>query len=68
MRRHYLNDGDVVQLGKHELIYIDERLPRVRAPFVETVPGMPPPVRSPMTEAEGSNTRPCGARLESALE
>jgi len=42
VRRHYLNDGDVVQLGKHELIYIDERLPRVRAPFVETVPGMPP--------------------------
>jgi type II secretory pathway predicted ATPase ExeA len=43
VRRHYLNDGDVVQLGKHELIYIDERLPRVRAPFVETVPGVPPP-------------------------
>jgi general secretion pathway protein A len=43
VRRHYLNDGDVVQLGKHELIYIDERLPRVRAPFVETVPGIPPP-------------------------
>jgi general secretion pathway protein A len=41
VRRHYLNDGDVVQLGKHELIYIDERLPRVRAPFVDTVPGMP---------------------------
>ena len=43
VRRHYLNDGDVVQLGKHELIYIDERLPRVRAPFVETIPGAPPP-------------------------
>jgi type II secretory pathway predicted ATPase ExeA/pSer/pThr/pTyr-binding forkhead associated (FHA) protein len=42
VRRHYLNDGDVVQLGKHELIYIDERLPRVRAPFTETVPGAPP--------------------------
>jgi hypothetical protein len=32
----------VVLIGKHELIYIDERLPRSRAPFVETVPGMPP--------------------------
>jgi hypothetical protein len=42
VRRHYLNDGDVVQLGKHELIYIDERLPRVRAPFVETIPGAAP--------------------------
>jgi general secretion pathway protein A len=43
VRRHYLNDGDVVQLGKHELIYIDERLPRIRAPFTETVPGGLPP-------------------------
>jgi len=48
VRRHYLNDGDVVQLGKHELIYIDERMPRVRAPFVDTVPGLPPePVGEP---------------------
>jgi general secretion pathway protein A len=50
VRRHYLNDGDVVQLGKHELIYIDERLPRVRAPFVETVPGMPPSPAEPIGE------------------
>jgi hypothetical protein len=49
VRRHYLNDGDVVQLGKHELIYIDERLPRVRAPFVETVPGVPPAEPIPET-------------------
>jgi type II secretory pathway predicted ATPase ExeA len=48
VRRHYLNDGDVVQVGKHELIYIDERLPRVRAPFVDTVPGAPPePIAEP---------------------
>jgi general secretion pathway protein A len=50
VRRHYLNDGDVVQLGKHELIYIDERLPRIRAPFVETVPGMPPAPAEPIEE------------------
>jgi len=25
VRRHYLNDGDVVLVGKHELIYVDER-------------------------------------------
>jgi len=43
VRRHYLNDGDVVLIGKHELIYIDERLPRARAPYVETVPGVGPP-------------------------
>jgi hypothetical protein len=49
VRRHYLNDGDVVMIGKHELIYIDERLPRIRAPFAETLPGMPPgePVGEP---------------------
>src|SRR5215475_10092940 len=25
VRRHYLNEGDVVLVGKHELIYVDER-------------------------------------------
>lgn len=41
VRRHYLNDGDVVLIGKHELIYIDERLPRARPPFTDTIPGTP---------------------------
>ena len=31
VRRHNLNDGDVVVLGKHELTYVDERLARARA-------------------------------------
>jgi general secretion pathway protein A len=30
VRRYNLNDGDVVQVGQHEIMYIDERLPRVR--------------------------------------
>jgi general secretion pathway protein A len=30
VRRHNLNDGDVVQVGQHEVMYIDERTPRVR--------------------------------------
>jgi len=30
VRRHNLNDGDVVQVGEYEIMYIDERLPRVR--------------------------------------
>ena len=52
VRRHYLNDGDVVLVGKHELIYVDERAARVRGSFTETMPGMhksmdaPAPVRS----------------------
>ena len=31
VRRHNLNDGDVVQVGQHEIMYIDERAPRVRS-------------------------------------
>ena len=30
VRRHNLNDGDVVQVGQHEIMYIDERAPRAR--------------------------------------
>jgi general secretion pathway protein A len=38
VRRHYLNDGDVVLIGKHELIYVDERAARGRGTFSDTVP------------------------------
>ncbi|HUE48052.1 MAG TPA: AAA family ATPase [Steroidobacteraceae bacterium] len=37
VRRHHLNDGDVVLIGKHELIYVDERAARGRG-VSETVP------------------------------
>jgi len=40
VRRHYLNDGDVVVLGKHELIYVDERLAKTRNTMTDTVPGL----------------------------
>jgi type II secretory pathway predicted ATPase ExeA len=30
VRRFNLNDGDVVQVGQHEIMYIDERVPRLR--------------------------------------
>ncbi len=30
VRRHNLNDGDIVVVGQHELMYIDERTPRLR--------------------------------------
>ncbi|GAC1329565.1 MAG: hypothetical protein NVS9B2_03950 [Steroidobacteraceae bacterium] len=30
VRRHNLNDGDVVKVGQHEIMYIDERTPRPR--------------------------------------
>jgi general secretion pathway protein A len=33
VRRYNLNDGDVVQVGQHEIMYIDERAPRQRHPI-----------------------------------
>jgi general secretion pathway protein A len=40
VRRHNLNDGDVVMVGKHELIFVDERVPRPRSGLNETMPGI----------------------------
>ncbi len=31
VRRYNLNDGDIVVIGKHEILYVDERLGRTRA-------------------------------------
>jgi type II secretory pathway predicted ATPase ExeA len=39
VRRHSLNDGDVVQIGKHELTYVDQRMPKPRS-LSDTVPGL----------------------------
>jgi len=40
VRRHNLNDGDVIVVGKHELMYVDERLPARRGSLVATIPGV----------------------------
>jgi type II secretory pathway predicted ATPase ExeA len=45
VRRYNLNDGDVVQVGQHEIMYIDERVPRMRGigDTAETeLPELPP--------------------------
>src|SRR6266513_2046921 len=52
VRRHHLNDGDVVLIGKHELIYVDERAGRGRGSFSETLPRV---------EAEGEAPAPAAA-------
>jgi type II secretory pathway predicted ATPase ExeA len=40
VRRQHLNDGDVVVIGKHELIYLDERARGGGRPhFTDTLPG-----------------------------
>lgn len=40
VRRHSFADGDVVMVGKHELIYVDERAARGRGTLTDTVPGL----------------------------
>jgi len=56
VRRHYLNDGDVVLVGKHELIYVDERS-RARDPHVDTAPDVSAAaVRSPLPAAGPDDT------------
>jgi hypothetical protein len=32
----------VVVVGKHEILYVDERLPRLQKNFTETIPGVMP--------------------------
>lgn len=39
VRRHRFNDGDVIVIGTHELVYVDERLPARRNGFTQTIPG-----------------------------
>jgi len=49
VRRHHLNDGDVVLVGKHELIYVDERAGRQRSALTDNMPALEP---RPVEEAE----------------
>jgi general secretion pathway protein A len=42
VRRQHLNDGDVVVIGKHELIYIDERARVGRGHFTDSHPEVRP--------------------------
>ena len=55
VRRHYLNDGDVVLVGKHELIYVDERAARARNPLADTMPGLQPLHESTAADATGND-------------
>jgi type II secretory pathway predicted ATPase ExeA len=49
VRRHHLNDGDVVLVGKHELIYVDERAGRQRGALTDNMPALE---ARPVEEAE----------------
>ena len=41
VRRYNLNDGDIVVLGKHEIMYVDERLARQRLHSSEGAAAVP---------------------------
>lgn len=64
VRRHYLNDGDVVLIGKHELIYVDERLARTRSSLNDTVPGIPVLQRA---DGAGGEETGDGEEIETAV-
>ena len=42
VRRYNLNDGDIVAIGKHELMYVDERAARARLHSTDSAAGYPP--------------------------
>src|SRR4051794_2074462 len=46
VRRRILNDGDVVQIGQHEIMYFDERLARTRALSAEGEDDAVPMIRN----------------------
>ena len=46
VRRHHLNDGDVVVLGKHEIMYLDERSARLRDQAARARPAITRPSRN----------------------
>jgi pSer/pThr/pTyr-binding forkhead associated (FHA) protein len=58
VRRHYLNDGDVVLVGKHELMYVDDRATRTRA----TPVAAPPPQAQAAAEEEAEEAEASGGR------
>ena len=45
VRRYNLNDGDIVVIGKHEIIYVDERLARARVNSADGATGLPAPAK-----------------------
>jgi type II secretory pathway predicted ATPase ExeA len=54
VRKHHLNDGDVIVLGKHEIMYLDERSARARAQQALDATGSHPAVEEPEEPEEDS--------------
>ena len=45
VRRYNLNDGDIVFIGQHEIMYVDERLARARLHSTDAAAGLAPLTR-----------------------
>ncbi len=56
VRRHHLNDGDVVVLGKHEIMYLDERSARGRPAAHEPTGDHPALVEASDPDAEAEES------------
>lgn len=55
VRKHNLNDGDVIVLGKHEIMYLDERSARARAQHQLDATGNHPVVQDPGDDDEDAD-------------
>ena len=53
VRKHHLNDGDVIVLGKHEIMYLDERSARARAHQAQESTGSHESQKVPEEEVPG---------------
>jgi type II secretory pathway predicted ATPase ExeA len=53
VRKHHLNDGDVIVLGKHEIMYLDERSARARAHQAQESTGSHEAQKAPEEEVPG---------------
>ncbi|MEX2149401.1 MAG: AAA family ATPase [Steroidobacteraceae bacterium] len=53
VRKHHLNDGDVIVLGKHEIMYLDERSARARAQQAQESTGSHEEQKAPAEKVPG---------------
>jgi len=61
VRKHNLNDGDVIVLGKHEIMYLDERSARARAQHQLDATGDHPAVQERVEDDEDADAGDDGA-------
>jgi pSer/pThr/pTyr-binding forkhead associated (FHA) protein len=54
VRRRMLNDGDVIQIGQHEIMFFDERMARTRAPLQEVEDDAVPMLHEPMDRSHAA--------------